>query len=60
APWLKTVLSFFDLISVWVLILLILGTAIVAKVSRGKAAAVVLGWWLLILLVSVAAAAAFS
>jgi hypothetical protein len=60
APWLKSALSFFDIISFWQLALLILGTAIVAKVSRGKAAAVVLGWWALGLLVSVGLAAAFS
>lgn len=60
APWLKTALSFFDLISVWVILLLILGTAIVAKVSKGKAAAVILGWWLVIFVLSVAATAAFS
>ncbi len=60
APWLKTALSFLDLISLWVLLLLILGTSIVAKVSRGKAAAVILGWWVVILVVSVGLAAAFS
>ena len=60
APWLKTALGFFDVIGIWTLILLIVGTAIVAKVSRGKAAAVVVGWWVLILVISVATTAAFS
>lgn len=60
APWLKTALSFFDLIGLWSLALLVIGTAIVAKVSRGKAAAMVVGWWVLILIISVAVAAAFS
>jgi len=60
APWLRSALSFFDVIGIWSLILLVIGTAIVAKVSRGKAAAVVIGWWVLILIVSVASAAAFS
>ncbi|MEO8735521.1 MAG: YIP1 family protein [Edaphobacter sp.] len=60
APWLKSALSFFDVIGIWVLVLLVIGTAIVAKVSRGKAAAVVVGWWVLILIVSAAATAAFS
>ncbi|RZU41505.1 YIP1 family protein [Edaphobacter modestus] len=46
APWLRTILSFFDVIGLWVLALLVIGTAIVAKVSRGKAAMVVIGWWL--------------
>lgn len=59
-PWLRTLLSFFDIVGIWVLVLLILGGAIVAKVKIGQAAAVVIGWWLLVVLVSVAAAAAFS
>lgn len=58
--WLKEGLSFFDVFSIWSLVLLILATAIVAKVSRGKAAAVVIGWWVLILIVSVATTAAFN
>jgi hypothetical protein len=41
-------------------VLLVIGTAVVAKVSRGKAAAVIVGWWVLVLLISVATAAAFS
>jgi hypothetical protein len=40
--------------------LLVIGTSIVAKVSRGKAAAVVIGWWVLIMIVSVGATAAFN
>jgi hypothetical protein len=56
-PALKAALSFFDVIGLWNLVLLIIGTAIVAKVSRGKAAAVVVGWWVLGLLISVAIAA---
>jgi hypothetical protein len=58
--WLKTGLGFFDVIGLWTLVLLVIGTAVVAKVSRGRAAAVVVGWWLLILVVSVASTAAFS
>jgi len=58
--WLKEGLSFFDVFSIWSLVLLIIGTAIVARVSRGKAAAVVIGWWVLILVISVATTAAFS
>ncbi len=60
APWLKTALGFFDIIGIWSLVLLVLGTAIVAKVSRGKAAAVVVGWWVLILIISIATTTAFS
>jgi hypothetical protein len=60
SPWLKALLSFGDVIGIWVLVLLVIGAAIVAKRSIGQAAAVVVGWWLLIVLVSVAATAAFS
>jgi hypothetical protein len=58
--WLRTLLGFGDLIGIWVLILLIVGSAIVAKVKVGQAAAAVIGWWLLIILISVAATAVFS
>ena len=57
---LKTALGFFDVIGIWSLVLLILATSIVAKVSRGKAAAAIIGWWVLILIISAASAAAFS
>ena len=60
APWLKAALGFFDVIGLWVLFLLVIGTAIVAKVSKGKAAAAVVGWWVLILVISVAITAATS
>lgn len=56
----KSALGFFDVFGIWSLILLILATSIVAKVSRGKAAAAIIGWWVLILIVSTAAAAAFN
>ena len=60
APWLKAFLSFFDVIGLWSLFLLVIGTAIVAKVSRGKAAAVVVGWWLVGLVIIVGIAVASS
>jgi hypothetical protein len=60
APWLKAALSFFDVIGIWVLVLLIIGTAIVAKVPRSKAATVVVGWWVFGLLVSIGIAAVTS
>ena len=60
APWLKSVLSFFDVIGIWTLILLVIGTAIVARVSTGKAAAVVVGWWAVGMLISVGVAAFMS
>ena len=59
-PVLKAALAFFDVIGIWQLVLLIIGMAIVAKVSTGKAAAVVVGWWVLGLLLSVGIAALTS
>ncbi len=60
APWLKAALGFVDVIGIWVLLLLVIGTAIVAKVKKGQAAMVVVGWWVLGLIVSVGIAAATS
>ena len=59
APWLRAALSFFDVFGLWQLALLVVGTAIVARVSTGKAASVVLGWWALGLVVSTGLAALF-
>ena len=56
APWLKAGLGFLDVIGLWVVVLMVLGTATVAKVSRGKAAAVVLGWWGVMLVLSMVGA----
>jgi hypothetical protein len=56
-PWFKSLLSSFDLISLWVVALLILGTSIVAGVKRGQAAAAVLTWWLLIVILGAVGAA---
>ena len=58
--WMRAGLSFLDIFSLWQLALLVIGTAIVAKVSTGKAATVVIGWWVLGLLFSVGAAVAFG
>jgi hypothetical protein len=60
SAWVRALLGFFDVVGIWVLVLLVIGGAIVAKVKVGQAAAVVVGWWLLIVLASVAAAAKFS
>lgn len=49
-----------DLFEIWSVILGTIGVSIVAKVSRGKAAAAVFGWWLIFVLISVGAAAAGS
>jgi hypothetical protein len=39
-------------------VLATIGVAIVARVSKGKAGAVVVGWWLILVLVGVGFAAA--
>jgi hypothetical protein len=49
-----------DIFEIWALILSVIGVSIVAKVSRGKAAAAVVGWWLILVLVGVGFAAANS
>jgi hypothetical protein len=60
ALWLKSLLSWFDVLGLWSLALLVLGMAIIARKSVAQSAAVVVGWWLLGLLLSVGATAAFS
>lgn len=49
-----------DIFEIWALILSVIGVSIVAKVSKGKAAAAVVGWWLILILVGVGFAAANS
>lgn len=58
--WLRTLLSFFDIFGLWTLVLLVIGTAIVAHKKTSTAAAAIVGWWVLILAGSVLATAAFS
>lgn len=60
SPVVKAILSFFDVLGLWQLALLVLGVSIIAGVSRGKAAAVAVGWWVFGLLVSVGLAVASS
>ena len=52
--WIISTLSWLDFFTVWQLVLLIIGSSIVAKVSRGKAAAVVLGWVAVVMLLGAA------
>lgn len=52
--WLKTFGSFFDIFSIWSIILLILGTSIISRKTKGQAAMVIIGWWVLIVIVSTA------
>lgn len=58
--WLKTAASFFDVLTLWSLILLIIGTAIISRKTKGQAAIIVIGWWVVILLVATGVAAAFG
>lgn len=46
-----------DIFEIWSLVLSVIGVSIVAKVSKGKAAAVVVGWWVIFVLIGVGAAA---
>jgi hypothetical protein len=50
--WLRTLCTHLDIFEIWSVVLSVIGVSIVAKVSRGKAAAVVIGWWLIIVLVT--------
>ncbi len=58
--WLAALCQHIDLFEIWSVILTAIGVSIVAKVSRGKAAASVVGWWLIFILVGVGIAAAAS
>ena len=54
------VMNSIDVFSIWSLVLLTIGYAVVARVSRGKAAAVVVGLWVVYILIKVGMAAAFA
>jgi hypothetical protein len=58
--WLKTLCGRLDIFEIWSLVLTVIGVSIVAKVSRGKAAAVVVGWWVIFVLIFVGIAAVQS
>jgi hypothetical protein len=49
--WLRTLCSHIDIFEIWSLVLTVIGVAVVARVSKGKAAAAVVGWWVLLILV---------
>lgn len=55
--WLSAICTQLDIFVIWSLVLTVIGVAIVAKVSRGKAAVAVVGWWVIFILISAAAAA---
>ena len=56
--WLAALCAHLDLFEIWSVLLTALGVAIVANISRGKAAAAVIGWWLIFVFVGVGIAAA--
>lgn len=60
SPALYSLLSSFDVITIWTLILLGMGTAIVAGVKRSSGYAAVFAWWVLFILVGVGWSAAFG
>lgn len=47
-----SVLSSIDIFSIWSLVLMVIGFAVVSRLSKGKTAGVVVGWWIVITLVS--------
>jgi len=58
--WLNALCMHIDIFEIWSVVLGTIGVSIVAKVSRGKAAAAVVGWWLILVLVGVGISAATS
>lgn len=50
--WIRSICMHLDVFEIWGIVLTVIGVSIVAKVSRGKAAAVVVGWWLIMVLVA--------
>jgi hypothetical protein len=57
--WLIAFGTSLDVLTIWVLILLTIGCAIVAKTKKSTAAVAVWGWWILITLVKVGTAGIF-
>jgi hypothetical protein len=57
--WLIAFGTSIDVLTIWVLILLTIGSAIVGKMKKSTAAVAVWGWWLLITMVKVIAAGMF-
>lgn len=54
---LRTLLTSFDIFTIWTVVLLIIGCATVARVKRSSAAIVIMGWWILTIVGFTAAAA---
>ncbi len=50
--WLISILKWFDVFLIWQLVVLTIGSSILAKVSRGKAAVIIAAWVILIIMIS--------
>jgi hypothetical protein len=55
--WLMNLATSIDVLTIWTIILLVIGCSIVAKVKRSTAATAVVGWWILLTLLGVVVAA---
>jgi hypothetical protein len=60
SPVLRALLSSFDVITIWILVLVAIGVACVAKVKRGTAFGIVFGWFGVVVLFRIGFAAIFS
>lgn len=58
--WLRALCMHLDVFEIWSIVLSVIGVAIVAKISKGKAAIAVVGWWIIFILLATAGAAAGS
>ena len=58
--WLIALGTSIDVFTLWSLVLLTIGCAIIGKIRRGQAGAVVWGWWALITLIKIGSAAIFG
>ncbi len=54
--WLLSILKWLDVFLIWQLVLLTIGSSLIAKVSRGKAATVITAWVVLLIMISAASA----
>jgi len=59
-PVLGSLLTSFDIFTIWTLALTAIGIACISKVKRGTAFAIVFGWFAVVVLIGVAFAAAFA
>jgi hypothetical protein len=57
---LKTFLTSLDVFSIWIVVLMSIGLAIVARVKRSQGFLVVVGWWLFVVIVSTGVKAIFG